>query len=244
MRGHRVRPWCADVRPRHTGHSPKPGASTGAPAFWPFSEAAIFRHVRCVQELTPRVAETRNASRLYRHAIMDYGETMRSVRRLVSAGQVWLAAALTLFAGMPQFSCLCPGGGIKPASAAVVHESGCCAGCSCCQGRARHDVPSTAGHSCCARHHSRGSASPLASSSHCLTSTGCIRVIHRPDVALVAPSDSTSRHGPDAESLPLALTAGTPEAATSGASAALAWDTGHSWPPPQDLLSLLQHLLI
>ncbi len=71
---------------------------------------------------------------------------MALVYRTVVAGQAWLTAVMTLVAGMPQFSCICPDGTVKAfcVSFSTDPMACCCGGGKCCS-------PSKAGGACCCK---------------------------------------------------------------------------------------------
>ena len=71
---------------------------------------------------------------------------MELLHKTALAAQVWLTAIMTLVAGIPQFSCICPNGNTKPVCVSVPTDpSGCCcAGGKCCS-------PSPGASGCCSK---------------------------------------------------------------------------------------------
>ncbi len=78
-------------------------------------------------------------------------------RKTTLVATVWLTAAMTVVAGVPQFDCMCRNGQMKqacPGSRSL--NTNCCCGGACCSGA------NSGSHSCCAR--TKGSAEPKRSS--------------------------------------------------------------------------------
>ena len=173
--------------------------------------------------------------------------------RAMQTGAVWLTAIMTLVAGTPHLVCVCPNGNAKPFYFALLSgkNSGCCDG-SCCSASQVRDgkdfdtQPSLSAtvikKSCCcckahqeaARNESRTDVKLGKVRCHKTLVEGIIAV---PATAVKAPSQDLTAH----------LFVPALEPVTGyygfGACGCLFADYYH-WPPPTDLVTVLQRFLI
>ena len=179
---------------------------------------------------------------------MRYGsKAMSAVSRIAWIGQAWLTAAMTLVSGIPHFACRCPDGDFKPFCIGTVSAtSGCCcnsnccssADGSCCRAQSQIAADQVQAQSCC-RHQSRQSSN----------SPGKQQAIKAGSCAK-APASSGARISQSKTILGKELTAQAFSAPQYVIVLGLQTMTGHSsWqshqlPPPTDLVTTLQHLLI
>ncbi len=192
---------------------------------------------------------------------------MRSRRSTALALLIWLTAASTLFAGLPRFDCLCPGGERRSFGLPIVSDEaeGCCGGpcCSagshgpCCTAAATPAVEEQPEHDCC---HAPPEQPPQAAASEddsegatgstdraadesAFSSPRCARTLAQPDTFAAAVQRSTN----DANPGPIPVVGHSegwwlpplPDAAPAWP----AWQVNRV-PPPTDLVITLQHLTI
>ena len=201
-------------------------------------------------------SETRLAGRCgtMRGCIMTGEVLMRRLGKAISVGAVWLAAGLSLFAGVPHFSCVCPDGVVKPVCAGESSgTAGCCCGggccasseaVSCCRGRGTSHAASAARKSCCAGPHDDGCQPSSSEAGAAVRGNCCVRTLEQPEALLFTPAGSTARPDFTAHALPAAIAPPVATLAAPGSVAAVAPGPAHCLSPPPDLLALLQHLLI
>jgi hypothetical protein len=125
----------------------------------------ILRGLFCVSSLARPDTDLRlhdlDEKRIMRKGV----NMMRTFGRAAWVGQAWLTAFMTLVAGLPHLSCLCPDGRVKSVCLSVASESsGCCCGGTCC-------TPTSQGSTCCCKH-KRGSP-PKATASDGAVRTCC-----------------------------------------------------------------------
>jgi hypothetical protein len=173
--------------------------------------------------------------------------------RTVQTGAIWLTALMTLIAGTPHLVCACPNGNAKPFYFALLSgkNSGCCDG-SCCSasqvgdGQDFDTLPSLSAtvikKSCCCYKAHQEAASSESRSDAKLGKVRCQKTLVEgitavPEPAVKAPSQDLTSH----------LFVPTPEPSTGqdgfGVCDCSFADQYH-WPPPTDLVTVLQRFLI
>jgi hypothetical protein len=174
--------------------------------------------------------------------------------KAISVGLVWLATGLTLFAGVPFFSCVCPDGAVKPVCMGGSSDTaGCCCGggcCtspdaeSCCRGQGTPHAANSTPKSCCAGGHDDGCKPSSSEAGAALRGSCCVRTLERQEALLFTQGGSPAQPAFSDHSLPVATVPPLTTLATPRCVAALALGPAHCLSPPPDLLALLQHLLI
>jgi hypothetical protein len=184
---------------------------------------------------------------------------MRWLRRTSLCVLAWLAAVMTVVAGVPHPSCRCPDGRVKPFCFGSTAQKGgcCCAGkccgamagtASCCKSGAskRQEIAASCdGHEAepaglCCRHQKRAASRTKAQDRLALTRTCCTRTLDQlQGSAFTAPKRLIVSD----------VTDGAPLAAQSDfvwdrPTESLAFRQDYQRPPPTDLLTTLQRLLI
>jgi hypothetical protein len=166
---------------------------------------------------------------------------MKAIRKALQTGILSLTAVMTLIAGIPHFTCVCPNGKIKPFCFGVaVNSSGCCCGKACC-------ASGPSGKCCCGS--SGGCACPEKAdktpkspeNGYQAKSSCCTKTLAEQEISLVSTGKPTLDQaeapafshddGPLVQSWPSATTA------------RVAWHI-HLVAPPTDLVISLQHFLI
>jgi hypothetical protein len=168
---------------------------------------------------------------------MRYNHLMRTACKLMSAGKVWLAAALVLFANVPHFVCQCPDGHVKPFCFGAARGSECCCGSGgCCRPPAprQHAAP------CCAASHE---PQRPPSSGSCHGANGCARTVAQAENYAPTTGQGTTYRPDLVVTTLLPPPTSTPDGPTV-ARGSSAWRADHSLSPPPDLVKLLQHFLI
>jgi hypothetical protein len=167
-------------------------------------------------------------------------------------GSVWLTAAMTLLAGFPHLDCRCPDGRVKPFCLDLTSQAGRC----CCGGAL---YPSARGGKCCGC--PRGASADAPGKAECcgrlpqglrpggpggpapqVKATGCSKALAQAEVFARSPARTkVSEVSPTALLVPsqVALVV----ASLSTLHDRISWDGDRSL-PPDDLLTLLRHLLI
>ena len=170
------------------------------------------------------------------------------LRRTSLTVLIWLTAAMTLVAGTPRFTCLCPNGRVKLfCLGGIAKRSGCCCDGECCtksdsvcpteKTSTRQQVASTS--CCCCQHHGAARAA-LANDSGCFNGACCTRSLYRPEVSVI-----TSPEKPVLKDVALqALLATQPFLSPKVPSEACCFGREHQRPPPTDFVITLQHFLI
>lgn len=161
---------------------------------------------------------------------------MLSVRRIFLIAQVWLTAFLTLFAGAPQWTCVCPDGHAKPFCLSVLPGL---AGCCCADGPARAGCcEKPAGvKPCCRASHGIAAGKSSHSQAQC---PGCRKTMTPSGVAAVPPTSDDGRLAVDLPACVGDFTALSRVNRASRTSDALT-NQRH---PPDDLILTLQRLVI
>lgn len=177
---------------------------------------------------------------------------MASLSHAVQTGAIWLTAIMTLFAGTPHLVCHCPTGRIKPFCLTLSSgKTGCCDG-SCCSASQEGDDKGLAAHAsvpaagikkncCCCKDHqeiAKDESRPDAK----LGNERCQRTFVEGIVAVPAPSVETPVRDLTAHLFILAPET-TMAQAGFGACDCLFANHCH-WPPPTDLVTVLQRFLI
>ena len=157
--------------------------------------------------------------------------------------QVWLTALLTLGSGVPQLTCVCPNGRVKPFCLSILPGlAGCCCGAPaalgrcCCAGHA--PAASTSERPCCAV--KRGAFSVKQSSHAQAESPRCRKTLAPSAVAVV---DSPSTIGRPASDLSAPVLAFAVESGAGRLTRTSDARRGQR-PPPHDLIVALQRLVI
>jgi hypothetical protein len=180
------------------------------------------------------------------------GYLISMVFRVIRTGAIWLTAIMTLFAGTPHFVCSCPNGRIKPFCLTFSSgKTGCCDGVCCSasqegeeKGPAAHASLPAAGinkNCCCCKGHQENAKDQPRTDAQ-LGNERCRRTFVEGIVAIPAPSVETPVKDLTAHLFVLA-----PETtkAQEGFGACDCSFANHChWPPPTDLVTLLQHFLI
>jgi hypothetical protein len=179
---------------------------------------------------------------------------MAYLGKAAMVGQVWLTAIMTLIAGMPHFSCLCPDGAVKPLCVSLTADSSgcCCAGGKCCA-HSRHSEtgcckatkPVEAGRStaksCCAAKQNHKPAEQSAPRFQAERKC-CVKTPAQPPITAVSYYKTViERDVSFAPLLPQSAALSTSWRA--GAHGPAAWQINLT-APPTDLVDLLQRYLI
>ncbi len=187
---------------------------------------------------------------------MTAGVAMRWLRRTSVSVLVWLAVAMTVVAGVPHSSCRCPDGRIKPfCSGSTGKKGGCCcdgecccakAGTACCCKKSDSEEPQGATGSCCGQrgsccgHHGQSATNAPANVLPAVTGSCCTRTLVQPEV-----STFLSPERMVVKDVALGALLAVPLAPLWDApSEPWAFRQEHQRPPPTDLLTTLQRLLI
>jgi hypothetical protein len=98
------------------------------------------------------------------------------------AGLVWLTAAATLVAGLPQRECVCPDGQVKSICLVLpTSPSSCCCHGSCCPGKPSREPLATKKTTSCCSAHEKATPKPSArAKGHQLKLPGCTRAAGKP----------------------------------------------------------------
>lgn len=176
-----------------------------------------------------------------------------AIRRAVQAGTIWLTAVMTLIAGTPHLVCRCPNGRVKPFCFALLSgkNGGCCDG-PCCSAFSEDDgkdlaagaslTATVAQKTCCCCETHQDNAKNESRSDSKLGKEKCQKTLVEGIVAVPAPAVKAP-----VQDLTAHLFVPASEFVTAqdrfGASERLC-DTPCDWPPPTDLVTLLQHFLI
>ena len=175
------------------------------------------------------------------------------VLRAVQTGAVWLTAIMTLIAGTPHFVCQCPNGRIKPFGLTLHFQKngGCCDG-SCCSSSRDDDEKGFAAHAslfatasqkscCCCKDHQENATNESPTDAK-LEKERCQRTFVEGIVALPVPTVKAPVQDLTAH---LFILASETSMAQEGFGACDRLFANHChWPPPTDLITLLQRFLI
>ena len=174
------------------------------------------------------------------------------VHRAIQTGAIWLTAIMTLLAATPHFICHCPNGRTKLLCLTFSSEkTGCCDG-SCCSASQEGDDKGLAAHAslpaagikkncCCCKDHQENSKDESRTDAK-LGNERCQRAFVEGIVAVAAPSVETPVKDLTAHLFVLA-----PETtmAQEGFGTCDCLFANHChWPPPTDLITVLQRFLI
>jgi hypothetical protein len=160
-----------------------------------------------------------------------------------SIGQVWLTAAMTLVAGMPQIECRCPREVLKPHASGQACPACCCGeGCSpnapcCCQSHGGAPVEQTQMHEV-VPHRSRQAQGTQQE----LNRPQCVKALAQPET--YSPTPATTIHGDYTTPGAYLPTAGVAVVAGPGRVRGLSSWGGQPLSPPLDLITLHQHFVI
>lgn len=189
-----------------------------------------------------------------RQANTSYLFNMVFCARIIQTGAVWLTALMTLAAGTPHFECRCPNGRIKPFCLALFSgKTGCCCGGSCCsvipgdedKALAAAAFPSSAGAKktccCCCKAPAENAGSESRTASR-FEKVGCRKTLAEAAVAIPVPFVKAPVQDATAH-LFVPAPEPTMEPDGFGACDCLPADYYH-WPPPTDLVTVLQRFLI
>ncbi len=178
---------------------------------------------------------------------------MAILSRAVQTGAIWLTAIMTLIAGTPHFVCNCPDGHIKPFCFTLHSEKngGCCDG-SCCSTSQEDDGKVFAAHvshsaagvkkNCCCCKPYQEKARDDSRTDAKLRKEKCQRTFVEGIVAVPAPSVETPAKDLTAHLFVLAPETTMPQEGFGACDCAFA--NHYHWPPPTDLITVLQRFLI
>jgi hypothetical protein len=171
---------------------------------------------------------------------------MRRFGRPISLVLAWLAAGLSLLAGVPYVACACDIANVTPATGTAAPSGmGCC-----CEGNCPFAPRGAAGSGhkpCCCRRPSGGQvASVFTVPMRADTAVGahCVRAVYQPEAPSLTRTDSAPRPDVSGKVPAVALLAPAHPAHSPRSSVAHGRTPTHSLAPPDDLVVLLQHLLI
>jgi hypothetical protein len=176
---------------------------------------------------------------------MTGGVVMRWLRRTSLSVCVWLTAAMTVAAGVPHTTCGCPDGGVKsPCFGPPAQNYGCCCGGECCGQKAQtscceksNSDSESAG---CRGHHAKLAPKVAAKTERAFTATGCKRTLVQPEAATPPRLEK-----PVLTDVTVGTFLGSVHAPVwDGPSTPCGFRREHQRPPPTDLLTALQRLLI
>jgi hypothetical protein len=194
---------------------------------------------------------------------MSDGFMSTLIRRTALVALVWLTAASTLLAGLPQLECLCPSGQCttSPQGPAPREGGRCCCGSCCAAGQGGEKPPKRM--SCCSQNDTEQQTKPASPESKAaagrradsagqgkpgpeqarLQRPGCTAQLVQPEAFTSASAnpDADGSLGPVlAAALPVCLCPPVSPGAAAGRTCWLAYCI----PPPTDLVIALQHFLI
>lgn len=162
-------------------------------------------------------------------------------------GLIWLTATMTLVAGLPHNTCRCPGGQVKPfCLGSAPGDRGCCCGGSCCSSIGEAGRDSSRGQSkarpCC----SGGACTDVDESgavhAHLMGVPCCVKSPGAQQVVVL--NGSKKAVGEDLD-LDEGLSSRMPSfRCLVGLAPGYAHRSDDQTPPPAELLSLLQRLLL
>lgn len=164
-----------------------------------------------------------------------------------------MTAVMTLVAGTPHFDCRCPNGNVKPFCLALLTgKTGCCCEGSCCSTSPGNDGEGLAAHAslsatvakktcCCCKAHQENARDASQTDAR-LGKAGCQKTLAKAAVAVAEPTVKAP-----VQDLTAHLFVPAPEPVTGqdgfGACDCLFAHRYH-WPPPTDLVTVLQRFLI
>ncbi len=172
--------------------------------------------------------------------------------RAGQTGAIWLTAVMTLVAGSPHFDCRCPNGNVKPFCLALLSgKTGCCCEGSCCSASSGDDGEALAAHAslsatvakktCCCEAHQENTRDASQTDAR-LGKAGCQKTLAKAAAAVAEPAVKAP-----VQDLTVHLFVPAPEPVTGqdgfGACDCL-FAYRYHWPPPTDLVTVLQRFLI
>jgi hypothetical protein len=154
---------------------------------------------------------------------------------------------MTVVAGVPHFTCHCPDGRVKPVclGSTTAEKAVCCCDGACCGKKAesacckKSDSDSQTAAGCCG-HHGEPAPNATAKTEPALTASCCTRTLVQPEVA-------TARHPERLVVKDVSLGAFLvlqPAPVCDPPTGPCGYRHEHQRPPPTDLLTALQRLLI
>lgn len=170
----------------------------------------------------------------------------------VQTGAIWLTAIMTLIAGTPHLVCRCPNGHVKPSCLSLFSGKTSCCGNSCCSASQVDDGKGSAArislsatlikkNCCCCKAHQEDASDESRTNSK-LGKERCQKNLVEGIVAVPAPSVKAP-----VQDLTVHLFVPAPETtmAQEGFGACDSSFANHyHWPPPTDLVTVLQRFLI
>ena len=174
---------------------------------------------------------------------------MALLTKTAIVGQVLLTAIMTLVAGMPHFSCVCPDGSLK-ANCFTFSSGSCCCGTGNCCGatdgegccsRSKNSLSTGEGKRPCCGQHQDQKARGLSGGSFESKAPCCNRSLAVPDAASASYSKTLPSKDISFESLSISVSSLSPVA--KEAKFAGLWQT-HQVAPPTDLFAIFCHLII
>jgi hypothetical protein len=174
---------------------------------------------------------------------------MDRVRRVIGVAPVWLAAVMTLAAGVPHFRCRCPDGNLKLFCLNASSEgSDCCCHGSCCTASTASESSKCAteaetNHSECCGQQDQPQTTTVPGRDCKAECAGCQRSLAPAEPAILGTTKRTA--GEDVTARLVARTTETSPSACVPAfrSYPLIWQLS-SIPPPTDLVIAFQHFVI
>jgi hypothetical protein len=168
---------------------------------------------------------------------------MHRLRRTALVAGVWLTAAMTVVADVPYSVCRCPEGWVKLFCRGPAVQAGCCCDGKCCAsppGNGSAADPQAVEATCCCRR-TAGLGQDLSSArGSSLQSNCCTQTLIRTEILASAPEKSSADEDLIAAS-PLAAEAAGP--CLPVVSKRPSWQV-YRLPPPTDLVTVLQRLLL
>jgi len=164
-------------------------------------------------------------------------------------GQVLLTAIMTVVAGMPHFSCVCPDGSVKVNCFTFSSGSCCCGAGNCCGAtdgdgccsRAKNGLSADHGkRSCCGQHQNQKTNGPTSGSINS-KATCCVRSLATPDSSAASSGKTLPSKDNSFQSLSISVSPLSPVA--KEANFAGLWQT-HQVAPPTDLFAIFCHFII
>jgi hypothetical protein len=176
---------------------------------------------------------------------------MALLTKTAIVGQVLLTAIMTLVAGMPHFSCVCPDGTIKAVCFTISSPSSCCCGTGKCCGATDGDGCSSRGknkssaadhgkRSCCGQHQNQKTSGPTSGSINS-KATCCVRSLATPDSSAASSGKTLPSKDNSFETLSISGSSLSPVARQANFGGL--WQT-HQVAPPTDLFAIFCRLII
>ncbi len=172
--------------------------------------------------------------------------------RVVQTGATWLTAIMMLIAGTPHFDCRCPNGNIKHICLSLFSgKSGCCCEGSCCSAIRGDDAKDLTDHpspsaavakaGCCCKGRQENARDESQTDAR-LGKAGCQKTLAKAAAAIAEPAMKAPVQDPTAH---LFVPAAELLAGQDGFGACdCLFAHRYHWPPPTDLVTVLQRFLI